>query len=78
MKKLLITVLLALVITIVGRPIIEGERKGEDFFIVNFGPEMKDNTHIWMKDGKVIGFNFMDKVKEKSFKLQPNQTNWEL
>jgi hypothetical protein len=31
-----------------------------------------------MKDGKVVGFNFMDKVKEKSFKLQPNQTNWEL
>ncbi len=78
MKKLLITVLLVLGITIVGRPIIKGERKGEDFFVVNFGPEMKTNTHIWMKDGKVIGFNFMDKKVEKSFKLQPNQTNWEL
>jgi hypothetical protein len=67
MKKLLtyLTIgVLALGISIIGRPIVKGDYKGEDFFIVN----QEDDSNIqgvWMKDGHVTGFGVMTKEKAK-------------
>jgi len=65
MKKLLsylVVFVFVLGITIIGRPVTQGEYKGEDFFIVNYS-EADDIGGFWMKDGVVRGFNTMTKEK---------------
>ena len=84
MKKLLsylVVFVFALTITIIGRPVTQGEYKGEDFFIVDYS-EANDIGGFWMKDGRVRGFNTMTKEKadgiHKKWQLRQRQPKKEI
>ena len=84
MKKLLayLTVLVfALGIMIIGRPVTQGQYKGEDFFIVDV-EEVNDIAGFWMKDGVVRGFSTMTKEKaddlHRKWQLQQRQPKKEI
>ncbi len=76
MKKLLITVLLVLGLTIIGRPMTQGQHKGEDFFIVDYSG-VEDLGGFWYKNGELTGFATMTKEKaekmHKQWRLQQRQ-----
>jgi len=84
MKKLLtyLTVLVFVsTLTIIGRPVTQGQYKGEDFFIVDYS-EANDIGGFWMKDGVVKGFNTMTKEKSeeifKKWQLRQRQPKKEI
>jgi hypothetical protein len=84
MKKLLaylVVLIFVLGITIVGRPITQGEYKGEDFFIVDL-EDAVDLGGFWMKNGNVVGFGTMTKEKAtelfKKWNLQQRKTKTEI
>ncbi len=69
MKKLLsylVILVFVLGITIMGRPIIQGQYKGDDFFIVDYS-EAEELGGFWYKDGRLTGFATM--TKEKADKM---------
>jgi hypothetical protein len=82
MKKMLayLTVFVfVLGITIIGRPATQGQYKGEDFFIVDYGENIGG---FWMKDGRVRGFATMTKEKaddmHEKWQLQQRQPKKEI
>jgi len=76
MKKLLSIIavsIFALGIMIIGRPITDGQYKGEDFFIINYGDDSDVLHGLYYKDGHIKGWNQITKEKaEEMFR------KWEL
>lgn len=70
MKKLLSIIAVsafALGIMIIGRPVDNGQYKGEDFFMIDYGTESNIFDGFWYKDGNLKGFGTI--TKDKAEKL---------
>ena len=77
----MVVLVFVLSITIIGRPVTQGQYKGDDFFIVDYS-NADDLGGFWYKDGKMTGFATMTKEKaeemHRKWKLEKRKTKVEI